>query len=106
MRFKGRRRKSNADEAIDNDSVVSSSTELPLENVGDDADDISSADALAIAFSAQTNTNNVDSIRADLLEDVFHSEVTNSDYSDERYDWGGNSQDISEDYWHFLSSFE
>ncbi|MEO1670298.1 MAG: hypothetical protein AAFR77_05840 [Cyanobacteria bacterium J06631_2] len=100
------RRRSKSDDSINNDSVLPNSTELFSQNIGENQEDISRAEPLAIAFSASTSTNDIDSIRADLLEDIFHSKVTDSDYSDEQYDWGGNSQDTSEDYWHFLASYD
>lgn len=56
--------------------------------------------------SSDIGHNNTNSIRADLLEDFHHSEFAESDFSDDTHDWGGDSQLLSDDYWHFLGSYE
>ena len=56
--------------------------------------------------SSDIGNNDINTIRADLLEDAYHSKFAESDFSDDTHDWGGDSQLISDDYWHFLGRFE
>ena len=50
--------------------------------------------------------NDINTIRAELREDTYHSEFAESDFTDDTHDWGGDSESLSSDYWHFLGSFE
>lgn len=50
--------------------------------------------------------NDINTIRAELREDTYHSELAESDFTDDTHDWGGDSQHLSNDYWHFVGSFE
>ena len=56
--------------------------------------------------SSNIGNNNINTIRADLLEDANHSKFAESDFSDDTHDWGGDSQLLSDDYWHFLGRYE
>ena len=56
--------------------------------------------------SITIGNNGINTIRAELIEDTYHSELAESDFSDDTHDWGGDSQHFSSDYWHFVGSFE
>ena len=56
--------------------------------------------------SITIGNNGINTIRAELIEDTYHSELAESDFSDDTHDWGGDSQHFSDDYWHFVGSFE
>lgn len=50
--------------------------------------------------------NDINTIRAELREDTYHSLLAESDFTDDTHDLGGDSQSLSSDYWHFVGSFE
>lgn len=52
------------------------------------------------------DSNDINAIRAEFQEDTYHCKLAESDFSDDTHDWGGDLQDLSDDYWHFLGSFE
>ena len=51
-------------------------------------------------------SNDINTIRAELRFDSYHSLIAESDFTDDTHDWGGDSQSFSNDYWHFVGSFE
>jgi len=59
-----------------------------------------------IVNHSTAHINDINAIRAEFLEDAYHSKLSESDYSDDTHDWGGDGQDISDDYWHFVGSFD
>ena len=52
------------------------------------------------------NEQNINSIRAELLEDVYHSDFAESNYSNDTHDWGNHGYSHSDEYWHFLGRYE
>jgi|GEM_PF-3329144 len=82
---------------------LTESTEHSTESNSDDA---SSFQSQITSSSSNVGSNNINSIRAELREDNYHSMFADSDFSDDTHDWGGDNQDISDDYWHFLGLFE
>ncbi|MEL6929963.1 MAG: hypothetical protein AAFO95_15170 [Cyanobacteria bacterium J06600_6] len=56
--------------------------------------------------SFSNGSNDINTIRAELREDTYHSELAESDFTDDTHDWGGDSENYSSDYWHFVGSFE
>jgi hypothetical protein len=81
-------------------------TESTESSIQQDFDNASSLQP-QIADSYSTNsTDDLSAIRAELLEDQYHSDVAESDYSDDTHDWGWDSQKLSVDYWHFLGRYE
>jgi hypothetical protein len=79
------------------------STESSIQQDSDDA--FSLPLQIADSFST-TTTNDINTIRAELLEDQYHSDLAESDYSDDTHDWGWDSHQLSGDYWHFLGRYE
>ena len=71
-----------------------------------DSDDVSSLQPQIADSYSTASTNDINTIRAELLEDQYHSDLAESDYSDDTHDWGWNSQKLSSDYWHFLGLYE
>ncbi len=71
-----------------------------------DSDDASSLQPRIINSYSTASTNDINTIRAELLEDQYHSNLAESDYSDDTHDWGWDSQKLSDDYWHFLGQYE
>ena len=45
-------------------------------------------------------------IRSEILDDNYHSELAESNFSDDTHDWGEDSYLISDDYWHFVGMYE
>ena len=56
--------------------------------------------------SSPASDGSINSIRSELLDDFYHSDLTQSDYSNDTHDWDGEGETISDDYWHFLGRFE
>lgn len=56
--------------------------------------------------SSPASDGSINSIRSELLDDFYHSDLTQSDYSNDTHDWHGEGETISDDYWHFLGRFE
>lgn len=79
------------------------STESDIQQDSDDASFL--PPQIADSFSTAT-TNDINTIRAELLEDQYHSNLAESNYSDDTHDWGWDSQKLSDDYWHFLGRYE
>ena len=79
------------------------SNQSSLQENSDDARPLPSqiASSVATAF-----TNDINSIRAEFIEDTYHCELNESDFSDDTHDWGDDDQSASVDYWHFVGSFE
>ena len=48
----------------------------------------------------------VNLIRSEILDDNYHSELAESNFSDDTHDWGEDSHLISDDYWHFVGMYE
>ena len=68
--------------------------------------DVSSLQPQLTNSSITIGNNDINTIRAEMIEDTYHSELAESDFSDDTHDWGGDSQSLSNDYWHFVGSFE
>jgi len=85
------------------------SSSQPIESTEDSAEQVESE-----AVSSQTKAsshqplaiNDINAIRAELREDTYHAQLCESDFSDDTQDWGGENQDISTDYWHFVGSYD
>ena len=45
-------------------------------------------------------------IRSEILDDDYHSELAESNFSDDTHDWGEDSHLASDDYWHFVGMYE
>lgn len=56
------------------------------------------------APALQNNNDMIDSIRSELLEDLYHATLAESDYSDDSHNWS--DANYSTDYWHFLGQYE
>jgi hypothetical protein len=81
-------------------------TESTAFSIQQDSDDASSLQPLIANSFSTDSTNDINTIRAELLEDLYHSNLAESDYSDDTHDWGWDSQILSDDYWHFLGKYE
>ena len=103
---KRRRRRVDSTAEISDDTSVSNPIEPPQQDIEKNSENIAPAEPLVIASHGSETTNDIDAVRADLREDLSHSTFADSNYSDDTHDWGGDSQDISDDYWHFVGSFE
>ena len=103
-----RRRRRNAFLAVDN--LTPSDLASPPEssdNLLDSNSDVPPSVEPPTAFPSFTAYNlDINSIRAELLEDTYHSEFAESDYSDDTHDWGGDNLHLSLDYCHFLGRYE
>lgn len=76
----------------------------PIEpNVRDDSED---NPPLRVNSYSPIYSNDINAIRAEFQEDTYHCKLAESDFSDDTHDWGGELHDLSDDYWHFLGSFE
>ena len=87
-------------------SELPNQTESTEHNIQQDSDDAYSLKPQITNSRSTARTNDINSIRAEFLEDTYHSKFSESDFSDDTHDWGGNSQSLSDDYWHFVGSFE
>ena len=58
------------------------------------------------AYNLGNNSNEIDSIRAELLEDDYHSKLTEPSFSDDTHDRNGKNEELSSEYWHFVGSYE
>lgn len=83
-----------------------SSTESIESSTQPDFNDAYSLQSQMTNSHPTASTNDINSIRAEFLEDAYHSELNESDFSDDTHDWDGDSQQISSDYWHFLGRYE
>ena len=100
---KRRRRGSRSSDLLDSPSIDSADQENP-ENP---ENQLNSEDFLtAPPQTARLLVDDTNLIRSDLLEDDHHSDLAESYYSDDTHDWGGDSDHISNDYWHFLGQYE
>lgn len=92
------------------DISLHSSTELsspPAENVEPASSDRASSNPPEIPIPpSPTKLTTVDLIRTELLEDVYHAELSEPHFSDDTHNWGNGNKLISDDYWHFLGRFE
>ena len=88
----------------DNTSDLKRSVESPIESPQQDYDEISSQPQLNISFA--TNEQSINAIRAELLEDRHHQDITESDYSNDTHDWGDTTYFNSDEYWNFLGRYE
>lgn len=79
-------------------------SEPPLDTETPQVDPTPAPDHSEIASS--NISSDLDYIRAELLEDQYHSDLAESDYSDDTHDWGWDSQTLSDHYWHFLGKYE
>ena len=60
---------------------------------------------LNISFFA-SDEQSINSIRAELMEDRHHRDLTESDYSNDTHDWGDTTYFNSDEYWNFLGRYE
>lgn len=81
-------------------------TESTEDSIQQDSDDAYSLQPQITNSHSTSGTNDINSIRAEFLDDTYHSKLSESDFSDDTHDWGGDSQNLSSDYWHFVGSFE
>ena len=79
------------------------STEHSVEQVKSDT---GSSHPQITDYYSSANINDISSIRAEFLEDAYHDKLSESDFSDDTHDWGGDRQNHSSDYWHFLGRYE
>ena len=56
------------------------------------------------APALQKNSDAIDSIRSELLEDRYHATLAESNYSDDSHHWS--DANYSSDYCHFLGRYE
>ena len=56
--------------------------------------------------STTINEQSINSIRAELLEDIYHSDLAESNYTNDTHDWGNHGYSHSDEYWHFLGRYE
>ncbi|MDJ0592835.1 MAG: hypothetical protein QNJ72_23070 [Pleurocapsa sp. MO_226.B13] len=87
-------------------SELSNSAESTEQGTEKDSSDVSSLQSQLTTSPSTVGKNDINTIRAELREDTYHSELAESDFTDETHDWGGDSQGLSDDYWHFVGSFE
>jgi len=85
---------------------LSSSTESTEDNIQQDSDADYSPQPQTTNSHLTVGTNDINAIRAEFREDTYHSKFSESDFTDDTHDWGGDSQNLSDDYWHFVGSFE
>jgi len=95
-----RKRKSDSPDISEPQQTLSAPSEHDLENEPDES--LFSSPEM---FSPITS-NNIGSIRADVQHDIYHAKLAQSKYSDDSHDWGGDSNAISDDYWHFVGQYE
>jgi hypothetical protein len=81
-------------------------TESTASSIQQDSDDAPSPQPLIANSYSTDSTNDINTIRTELLEDLYHANLAESDYSDDTHDWGWDSQTLSDDYWHFLGKYE
>lgn len=103
---KRRRRRQQDKSSTDMNNDFLNSTELSPRNSEEDGENTFLSPPQMISSYFSNSTNNIDSIRAEFLDDTYHSKLADSDYSDDTHDWGGDNQDLSDDYWHFLGRYE
>lgn len=85
---------------------LSHQTESTEHSIQQNSDDAYSLQPQITNSHPTVRTNDINSIRAEFLDDTYHSELCESDFSNDTHDWGGDSQNLSNDYWHFVGSFE
>lgn len=51
------------------------------------------------------NSNEIDQIAAELSQESAYP-ITDSNFSDDSHNWNSESEPNSEEYWHFLGSYE
>jgi len=95
-----RRKRRSDSHDISEQHTLSAPSEHNLENEPDES--LFSSPEM---FSPITS-NNIGSIRADVQHDIYHAKLADSKYSDDTHDWGGDSNAISDDYWHFVGQYE
>ncbi len=85
------------------------SSSQPIETTEDSAEQVES-EAVSSQTQASSNQslgiNDINAIRAELREDTYHAQLSESDFSNDTHDWGGENQEISTDYWHYVGSYE
>ena len=99
-----RRRRRRGDDSDDFNDISSppGSTQSISQNNEKSSQDIPLVSNAPLTFSI----NDVNAIRAEFQEDAYYLKLAESDFSDDTHDWGGDSQLPSDDYWHFVGSFE
>ena len=88
---------------VTNDLTYSSIESLS-ETVKQNSDNNQSQPQMDI--SSTVDKQSINSIRAELLEDKYHSDLAESDYSNDTHDWGEHGFEYSDEYWNFLGRFE
>jgi hypothetical protein len=81
-------------------------TESTKSSIQQDSDNASSLQPQITNSCSTVSTNDINAIRAELLEDQYHSDLAESNYSNDTHDWGWDSHKLSDDYWHFLGRYE
>ncbi len=106
--FRRRRRQRQDDSFAETNNIPSllNSTESTEQNIRDDSEDTPLATPLVTDYYSNLNINDSNSIRAEIKEDIYHSKLADSDFSDDTHDWGGDLHEVSDDYWHFLGRYE
>ena len=103
---KRRRIRSNVENASSTSDISQQSpVDSSHEDVEQDFDDNQIRPQTSIS-STTINEQSINSIRAELLEDIYHSDFAESNYSNDTHDWGNNDYSHSEEYWHFLGRYE
>jgi hypothetical protein len=81
-------------------------TESTESCIQQDSDNASSLQPQIIDSRSAVSSNDINAIRAELLEDLYHSDLAESNYSDDTHDWGWDNHQLSDHYWHFLGRYE
>lgn len=58
------------------------------------------------AIATKIANDDLDPIRTELLNDFHHQNFCEPDYWDESHNWSDDNDSLSDEYWHFLGSFE
>lgn len=97
-----RRRQSNPSPNINDISALPNPTQSSEQSIKEDFKDT----PLVNNSDSPLSFNNINTIRAEFQEDAYHRKLAQSNFSDDTHDWGGELHDLSDDYWHFVGSFE
>jgi hypothetical protein len=106
-----RRRSTDIDKEADKEAVLNllrpSSTEPSPTPQGIEPQPEVLSPAIALdAPAIQVTNDDLDPIRAELLNDFHHQNFSESDYWDESHNWSDDGESPSDEYWNFLGLYE
>jgi hypothetical protein len=79
---------------------------LTESSIQQDFDNASSLQPQIADSYSTASTDDLSAIRAELLEDDYHSTLAESDYWDDSHSWSNGDELLCDDYWHFLGRYE